>query len=616
MFLAMFALTLSSCSMDPVVGPQGEIGLTGEKGEDGLTPYIGDNGNWWIGDQDTGIRATGPQGDQGDQGDKGDKGDQGIQGPQGPQGDQGDKGDQGDQGETGPQGEQGPQGDVGKDGMAGSDGKSAYELYCDAYPEYEGTEEEWLDDLANGRLGEEEIFQTIGVSRYGNILFFPKPSSIIVENFNTLGQTLPTAKSQGKLLVLVEINISGAVLKSFGTIAVQGSSTAAWPKKNWSIDFYEDYARTQQLYLKIGDLVESNKWVLKVDWVDPSLLRNNISFRLWEKMTLSRKTFPQYEVDNAWYGKNNMFEGKQGGGIGFPMPYPTQIQMDGEHYGLSMLLQGHEERNFNIDKNNPEHLYMEFDARGAYLGFEATRNWEKFISEGIGKWINGYHPKNNDFTQDMKNSIDELGGLINGSLEDFVENFDLHLDRTNIIDYLLFAEMIYDYDALGQDLEIVTYDLEKWYFLPWDKDTTFGMSWDEAGIRKNTERRKVIDYDNENQGSKLWFKAYHAFKDEVEARYAELRDKNIFTIHSLYEIIGNINKLIPTELWEAEQARWEDDGRPSLDETGPSQILEWFGIRLEMLDVHFNYVQKTQIITQHNFAIIHHNQSCIYSRLL
>ena len=61
MFLAMFALTLSSCSMDPVVGPQGEIGLTGEKGEDGLTPYIGDNGNLWIGDHDTGIRATGPQ---------------------------------------------------------------------------------------------------------------------------------------------------------------------------------------------------------------------------------------------------------------------------------------------------------------------------------------------------------------------------------------------------------------------------------------------------------------------------------------------------------------------------------------------------------------------------
>lgn len=28
-------------------------------GKDGLTPYIGENGNWWIGDEDTGVKATG-----------------------------------------------------------------------------------------------------------------------------------------------------------------------------------------------------------------------------------------------------------------------------------------------------------------------------------------------------------------------------------------------------------------------------------------------------------------------------------------------------------------------------------------------------------------------------
>lgn len=29
------------------------------KGEDGLTPYIGHNGNWWIGNADTGVNASG-----------------------------------------------------------------------------------------------------------------------------------------------------------------------------------------------------------------------------------------------------------------------------------------------------------------------------------------------------------------------------------------------------------------------------------------------------------------------------------------------------------------------------------------------------------------------------
>jgi hypothetical protein len=31
-------------------------------GDDGLTPFIGENGNWWIGDLDTGVQAAGEDG--------------------------------------------------------------------------------------------------------------------------------------------------------------------------------------------------------------------------------------------------------------------------------------------------------------------------------------------------------------------------------------------------------------------------------------------------------------------------------------------------------------------------------------------------------------------------
>ena len=34
-------------------------------GEDGLTPYIGENGNWWIGEEDTGVQAAGQNGTAG-----------------------------------------------------------------------------------------------------------------------------------------------------------------------------------------------------------------------------------------------------------------------------------------------------------------------------------------------------------------------------------------------------------------------------------------------------------------------------------------------------------------------------------------------------------------------
>lgn len=77
-----------------------------EDGEQGLTPYIGGNGNWWIGDDDTGVPATGEAGNTpyiqdgnwwidgadtgipatGDQGTPGIPGLPGATGPQGPAG--------------------------------------------------------------------------------------------------------------------------------------------------------------------------------------------------------------------------------------------------------------------------------------------------------------------------------------------------------------------------------------------------------------------------------------------------------------------------------------------------------------------------------------------------
>ena len=126
-------------------GVDGEQGIQGEAGEDGHTPVItiGENGNWYIDGEDTGVLAEGVQG---------------------------------------PQGEPGKDGEDGQDGIDGEDGLSAYEIYIKYHPEYEGTEEEWLEDLVNGDLREEYkvTFQTNGGSqiepqyvKYGRLVTRP-----------------------------------------------------------------------------------------------------------------------------------------------------------------------------------------------------------------------------------------------------------------------------------------------------------------------------------------------------------------------------------------------------------------------------------------------------------
>ena len=64
-------------------------GVDGVDGQDGLTPTIGENGDWYIGGVDTGKPSRGIQGERGIQGVRGEQGIQGIRGETGPVGPQG-----------------------------------------------------------------------------------------------------------------------------------------------------------------------------------------------------------------------------------------------------------------------------------------------------------------------------------------------------------------------------------------------------------------------------------------------------------------------------------------------------------------------------------------------
>ncbi len=299
-------------------------------------------------------------------------------------------------------------------------------------------------------------------------------------------------------------------------------------------------------------------------------------------MVESRTGKIKYEVDNAWINIENIGNGGQG----FPFVFMAIVNVNEEHYGISTLIVGHNLNNFNIDKKNDKHVYMEFDAR---YGYTSAKSWFKFSSNGIDQCINGYWPKNDDFTEEQKIAIDKFGDFLNSSPENFALNFHHFLDETNMIDMLLFIEMIYDWDAVAQDIEIVTYDLKKWYFLPWDKDTTFGLNWDTTGLIEDSEIKLVIDYEVEQNDSKPWHKTYHSYKDDVEERYKELRDLGVFSKENIRKILEDFSNRIPNHIWDLEREKWEPEGRPYDDNLTFDQILEWTEKRLIMLDEHFNY---------------------------
>jgi hypothetical protein len=90
-------------------GAPGKDGINGLDGRDGVTPHIGTNGNWWIGNTDTGVKAEGKDG------------------------------------VDGKDGAPGKDGDNGQDGRDGVDGKSAYDIA--KANGFDGTEQEWIESL-------------------------------------------------------------------------------------------------------------------------------------------------------------------------------------------------------------------------------------------------------------------------------------------------------------------------------------------------------------------------------------------------------------------------------------------------------------------------------------
>lgn len=148
--LDVFGEEVAASVDTPLVVIEGTKGDPGAPGKDGITPTIGDNGNWYLGTTDTGKPSRGATGAPGKDGAKGDPGTPGAAGPAGAPGKDGKDGTngitptigtngnwyvgttdtgkpsrgatgaKGDTGATGPAGQRGPQGPAGTPGKDGA----------------------------------------------------------------------------------------------------------------------------------------------------------------------------------------------------------------------------------------------------------------------------------------------------------------------------------------------------------------------------------------------------------------------------------------------------------------------------------------------------------------
>lgn len=400
---------------------------------------------------------------------------------------------------------------------------------------------------------------------------FPAPTGAMRIDL-TLTADLPTNKEQDDVPASVKVTSDGVSITCPCLISVQGASSAGYPKKNFNIEFFQDDTRSKNIEIKIGDLYPHDKLAFKSNWIDVTHSRNSCSYNLWDQVVKSRKTWPKNEVDLPMVGQTNS-AGAFTGANGHPTLFPCVLYVNGDFYGMGCFGTAKKYKNYNLPKNSP--LMIQLD----HGDWTPMNGWADAIAAGAIEY--GAPSKPNATTTAAVTAWDAFATDV---IANVLTNVDTKLDQQNVTDFLLFLEFIWAQDLLAgnniKNVQVISYDGVKWFFMPYDLDTVFGLHWAGTSIIDNASTSYI--------NGPFWKNLYNGYGAATfAARYKELRDRNIFSISNVYDLLRANQCKFTKGVFDSEFAKWP--AVPSLNLTSVDQILSWVKTRLVYLDSKYSY---------------------------
>jgi len=234
----------------------------------------------------------------------------------------------------------------------------------------------------------------------------------------------------------------------------QGTSSLAYPKKNFTISLYtgDDYATKKKVAVR-GAWGAQSKYVLKADWIDPTHACNVVSARIAAAMQAKYDLFP--DAPNR----------------GLVDGLPVLLHLNGECAGLY---------NWNIPKDGWMFGFSGADEDTALIlcaevhdnsgAFRALANFTEWSVE-YGAEDEAALTAFNRMVDFVKDSTDE----------EFRANFAQYLNLDAALNYYCFAYLSTALDNLGKNMLMVTADRLIWYPCLYDMDSLWGVSFDGVG---------------------------------------------------------------------------------------------------------------------------------------
>lgn len=334
-------------------------------------------------------------------------------------------------------------------------------------------------------------------------------------------------------------------LEKYATLKIQGSSSSTYPKKNYTIKFFNDEDCSDKFKVNFG-WGRQNKYVLKANWTDKTHSRNIVTAHIAAQVQ----------------DKYNLFQNTPNNGLidGFPV----EVYLNNEFHGLYTLNIPKDDWLYGMDDNNPNHIIMVGEKYS-----EATA----FKEVNIDGWNNQLDDNSPTVQQKMLRLINFV---VNSTDQEFKENIEDYLNLDATLNYYVLCHTLNIADNNAKNLLFVTYDGKIWYPTLYDLDTTFGSYYHGLELYPT-------DYDLQMNHNRLFERLSILFKKEIEQRYKELR-QNILSEENIINEIDKVYLQIEPSLFEKEQQKWGQ--LPGYELT---QLKEYIHERLPYVDKMMNY---------------------------
>ena len=327
----------------------------------------------------------------------------------------------------------------------------------------------------------------------------------------------------------------------------RGRTSLRYDKKSYGLALKEGPNLDVDRSASLSGMPPANKWMLNAAWVDPSRMRNGLSFDLW----------------TAVHG---------------------QLGMETQHVELflNQARQGLHEFSHRL---NAETMGLAGEDAVVYKAWAWEDGATQFVADPDGEpcseeWEGWYQEHPDPVTSLNWEPLQTLRELTtSGSDEAFVEGIADLVDLDNLADGYVVLNVVMGLDNAGKNLFWVEdAALGALHMVPWDMDGTWGRWWDGAPIDAQTVVtnglfRRLIETDAGQ------------FRSRLRDRWGNLRLGACATDSLKSMVSERTDWLLQSDAVELENRTWE----AALDLAAEEAFIhQWLDLRLARLDEHFD----------------------------